>query len=77
MDTYTVRAGDTLNFIAYKHNTTVQKLIELNPNLKDNFLYLGQTIRIITNNYPAPVSFLWLWSGIFLFLHNKSCKKRV
>ena len=46
MDTYTVRAGDTLNFIAYKHNTTVQKLIELNPNLKDNFLYLGQTIRI-------------------------------
>ena len=45
-DTYTVRAGDTLNFIAYKHSTTVQKLIELNPNLKDNFLYLGQTIRI-------------------------------
>lgn len=45
-DTYTVRAGDTLNFIAYKHSTTVQKLIELNPNLKDNFLYLGQTIKI-------------------------------
>ena len=45
-NTYTVRAGDTLTFIAYKHNTTVQKLIELNPKLNDSFLYLGQTIKI-------------------------------
>ena len=45
-NTYTVRAGDTLNFIAYKHNTTVQKLVELNPKLNDYFIYLGQTIRI-------------------------------
>ena len=45
-DTYTVRAGDTLNFIAYKHSTTVDKLVELNNIKNRDLIYVGQKIRV-------------------------------
>lgn len=43
---YTIKKGDTLNGIAKKYNTTVEKLVELN-NIKDpDKIYAGDKIRI-------------------------------
>lgn len=44
--TYTVKAGDTLSGIAYKHGTTYQELQKLN-NIKDpNKINVGQVIKL-------------------------------
>lgn len=44
--TYTVKKGDTLNGIAKKHNTTVDKLVKDN-NIKDpNMIYVNQKLII-------------------------------
>jgi membrane-bound lytic murein transglycosylase D len=42
---YTVAQGDNLSSIAKKHNTTIDKLKELN-NLDDNVIKLGQTLVV-------------------------------
>ena len=44
---YTVKKGDTLGAIALKYGTTVNKLMSLNPHIKNpNLIYAGDTIRI-------------------------------
>lgn len=43
---YTVKAGDTLSYIAYKHNTTVDKLVSLNNIKNRDLIYVGQKIRV-------------------------------
>lgn len=44
---YYVKKGDTLSGIAKKYNTTVNKLMELNPSIKDkNKIYIGQKLRV-------------------------------
>lgn len=39
-----IAAGDTLDKIAKARNTTVEKLLELNPNIDPNNLQIGQSI---------------------------------
>ena len=44
---YTVMEGDSLSRIADRYNTSVVKLILLNPKIKNpNLIYPGQYIRI-------------------------------
>ena len=43
---YRVRRGDTLESIAAKFGTTVERLIELNPNIDPLALSPGQKIRV-------------------------------
>jgi len=42
----TVEAGDTLDEIALEHDTTVERLLALNPNLDPSALQIGQRIRV-------------------------------
>lgn len=45
--TYTVKKGDTLSELAVKYNTTVAKLMSLNPSIKNKYLiYIGQVLVI-------------------------------
>lgn len=43
---YTVRPGDTLTEIAYKYNTTIQKIVNLNNIINPNYIYVGEALRI-------------------------------
>jgi LysM repeat protein len=43
---YRIKVGDTLETIANQHDTTVDDLIALNPNIDPNNLQPGQRIRI-------------------------------
>jgi LysM repeat protein len=43
---YTIRAGDTLDQIALAHDTTVERLLELNPRLDPTSLQVGQRIVV-------------------------------
>lgn len=44
---YTVKEGDTLSEIANRYNTSVVKLILLNPKIKNpHLIYPGDVIRI-------------------------------
>lgn len=45
-ETVIVQSGDTLFKIALKYNTTVDRLLILNPGLDRNFIMAGQKIRI-------------------------------
>jgi LysM repeat protein len=42
----TVEAGDTLDQIALDHDTSVERLLELNPDLDPTGLQIGQRIRV-------------------------------
>jgi LysM repeat protein len=42
----TVQEGDTLDAIALEHDTTVERLFELNPDLDPTNLQIGQRIRV-------------------------------
>jgi len=44
--TYTIKANDTLTGIAAQHNTTVERLQELNPDLDPQGLVAGQKIKL-------------------------------
>ncbi len=45
--TYIVQKGDTLKIIAGKFGTTVDKLLQLNPNIKNaDLIYTGQVINV-------------------------------
>ena len=45
---YTVKKGDTLSAIAYRHNMTLAEIIKLNPQIPNpNLIYPGQKICII------------------------------
>ena len=43
---YTVKSGDTLSYIAYRYNTTVDKLVSLNNIKNRDLIYVGQRIRV-------------------------------
>ena len=43
---YVIRAGDTLAVIAEEHETTVEQLLVLNPDLDPVALAVGQRIRV-------------------------------
>lgn len=44
--TYTVQSGDTLDQIALDHDTTVERLLELNPEIEPTELRPGQRLRV-------------------------------
>lgn len=44
--TYTIKANDTLSAIAEKNGTTVDRLLELNPELDPQGLVAGQKIKL-------------------------------
>src|SRR3954470_6709108 len=44
--TYTVKAGDTPSGIAEKNDISLEKLLELNPNLDPQTMAPGQKIRL-------------------------------
>lgn len=44
--TYTVEEGDTLDQIALDLNTTVERLLELNPDIEPTELRPGQRLRV-------------------------------
>ena len=44
--TYTIKANDTLSSIAEKNGTTVERLLELNPDLDPQGLVAGQKIKL-------------------------------
>jgi LysM repeat protein len=44
--TYTIKANDTLSGIAIRMGTTVEKLLELNPDLDPQGLVAGQKIKL-------------------------------
>ena len=45
---YTVKKGDTLSGIAYRHNMTLAEIIKLNPQIPNpNLIYPGQKICIM------------------------------
>lgn len=43
---YTIESGDTLEAIASEHDTTVERLLELNPGIDPVALTVGQRIRV-------------------------------
>ena len=45
-ETYVIQAGDTLDKIALRFDTTVEQLLVLNPEVDPVSLQLGQTIRV-------------------------------
>ncbi|MCG3083695.1 MULTISPECIES: peptidoglycan endopeptidase [unclassified Anoxybacillus] len=52
--TYTIQSGDTLSTIAKKFNTTVMRLLELNPTITDvNRIYVGQVLKVPTATNTA------------------------
>lgn len=44
--TYEIQAGDTLEIVAAKYDTTVEQLLTLNPDVDPVALQVGQKIRI-------------------------------
>lgn len=42
----TVESGDTLDQIALDHDTSVERLLELNPDLDPRELQVGQRVRV-------------------------------
>lgn len=44
--TYIIKKGDTLTSIARKHNTTVNKLVELNNIKNPDLIYANQILKI-------------------------------
>lgn len=47
---YTVKRGDTLSQIAMEYGTTVSSIVELNQIPNPNLIYIGQKIKIRTND---------------------------
>jgi hypothetical protein len=44
--TYAIEEGDTLDEVALEHDTTVQRLLELNPRIDPTSLQVGQRIVV-------------------------------
>ena len=68
VETYTVKAGDTLSEIAQMFNTTLDALLDLNPSIGEAaVIYPGQTIALPQGTRPAgpyvTVSILLLSPG--------------
>ena len=43
---YTLKKGETLNFVANKFSLDLSKVKDLNPNLNERYLQVGQKIRV-------------------------------
>ncbi len=50
---YTVQPGDTLAGIAARYRMPLRQLMELNPGVDPNFIYVGQ--RLVVSGVPHPV----------------------
>lgn len=50
IQTYTVKAGDTLSQIASQYNTTVAEIAGLNGISNPNLIYVGEVLKIDTTN---------------------------
>jgi LysM repeat protein len=44
--TYTIQAGDTLDQVALDHDTTVERLLELNPSVDPTSLQVGRKLVV-------------------------------
>ncbi|NLW47889.1 MAG: LysM peptidoglycan-binding domain-containing protein [Firmicutes bacterium] len=64
---YTVVAGDTLFSIAARFNTTVQAILETNPGLDPNRLFIGQQICIPAFQTVCPGVLYTVLAGDTLF----------
>ena len=53
--TVTVRSGDTLSGIAYRHDTTVRHLADINDLANPNLIHVGQVLKLRTAT-SAPVT---------------------
>lgn len=54
---YEIQSGDTLSEIAATHNTSVESLMELNPDISDpNMIYTGNNLNIPTNDQISSPS---------------------
>ena len=56
---YTIAAGDTLFSIAARFNTTVQAILQANPGLDPNRLFIGQQICIPNSRPPFCPGFIY------------------
>ncbi|MFZ5966216.1 MAG: DUF1496 domain-containing protein [Bacillota bacterium] len=56
---YMVQPGDTLWSIAVKFNTTLDALSALNPHINPSVLYVGQRIRIPSNDTNRMDTICW------------------
>jgi murein DD-endopeptidase MepM/ murein hydrolase activator NlpD len=53
---YTIKRGDTLYGIAKANNTTIDKLLKLNPSIKNpNLIYAGNTLNLPAAKPAVPV----------------------
>ena len=52
---HTVKRNETLAYIAYINNTTIDNLIKLNRNLDKDCLYIGQKIRVKATPHNCEV----------------------
>ena len=66
LDTYTVKAGDTLYSIAKKYGLTVNELKQLN-NLTSDILSIGQVLNISNSNTSLPSNTYIVKSGDSLY----------
>ena len=66
LDTYTVKAGDTLYSIANKYGLTVNELKQLN-NLTSDILSIGQVLNISNSNTSLPSNTYIVKSGDSLY----------
>ena len=66
LDTYTVKAGDTLYSIANKYGLTVNELKQLN-NLTSDILSIGQVLNISNSNTSLPSNTYTVKSGDSLY----------
>ena len=64
---YVVKRGDNLFRIALRHNTTVQKLAEINHIQNPSRIYVGQCIVLSTSNTHVPYMPTFLSSKYFEF----------
>lgn len=56
--TYTVKKGDTLSKIAVKFGVTVAQLVEWNDIQNPDLINIGQVLKILSTDSPAPEYFL-------------------
>jgi peptidoglycan endopeptidase LytE len=55
VDIYIVNHGDTLSEIARLFNTTLSKLVSLNPSIKNiNLIFAGQHVNVPSPNTEPP-----------------------
>jgi LysM repeat protein len=54
-DIYIIKRGDTLRNLANRFNTSVERLLELNPEIKNaNLIYEGQRLVVPVSTKPVP-----------------------